>query len=106
MQIQPGTYCPLLKKDCIQQKCMWFIKVAGTNPQTGREIEEWGCAVGWLPVLLIENSGQQRSTGAAVETFRNEMVKANQKNTEVLMRTMLTAQEKEQRTAIGYNGDS
>ena len=32
----------------------------------------------WLPHLLIENSGQQRQTGAAVESFRNEMVKANE----------------------------
>jgi hypothetical protein len=30
-----------------------------------------------MPILMIENSQQQRSTGAAVESFRNEMVKAN-----------------------------
>lgn len=35
------------------------------------------CAIAWLPVLLIENSQQQRSTGAAVESFRNEMVRGN-----------------------------
>ena len=29
-------------------------------------------------VLLIENSQQQRQTGAAVESFRNEMVKSNE----------------------------
>ena len=31
----------------------------------------------WLPVLLIENAQQSRQTGAAVESFRNEMVEAN-----------------------------
>ena len=31
-----------------------------------------GCAVTWLPMLMIENSQQQRQTGAAVESFRNE----------------------------------
>ena len=46
--------------------------------------DDWGCAVGWLPVLLIENSQQQRSTGAAVESFRNEMVKANENSHKVL----------------------
>lgn len=28
-------------------------------------------------MLLIENSQQQRQTGAAIESFRNEMVKLN-----------------------------
>jgi len=31
-----------------------------------------------LPVLMIENSQMQRQTGAAVESFRNEVVSANQ----------------------------
>ena len=35
-------------------------------------------------MLAIENSNQQRSTSAAVESFRNEMVKANETNINVL----------------------
>ena len=31
------------------------------------------CAVKWIPMLLIENSQMQRQTGAAVESFRNEV---------------------------------
>jgi hypothetical protein len=31
-------------------------------------------------MLLIENSQQQRQTGAAVESFRNEMVDANNRS--------------------------
>jgi hypothetical protein len=38
-----------------------------------------------MPVLLIENSQQQRQTGAAVESFRNEMVKANEASNQVLI---------------------
>jgi len=38
-----------------------------------------------MPVLMIENSQQQRQTGAAVESFRNEMVKSNDLNTQVLL---------------------
>ena len=30
---------------------------------------------GMVPVLLIENAQQSRQTGAAVESFRNEVVK-------------------------------
>jgi hypothetical protein len=34
---------------------------------------------------MIENSQQQRQTGAAVESFRNEMVKANEVSQRVLL---------------------
>lgn len=57
----------------------------GTNPNTGQPVDEWGCAITWLPVLLVENSQQQRSTGAAVESFRNEMVQANQSSLQLLV---------------------
>ena len=87
MKIETGTYCPLIKKDCIQTKCSWFTQVRGTHPQTGQEVDEWGCAISWMPVLLIENSQQQRQTGAAVESFRNEMVKANEHSVQVLMQS-------------------
>ena len=56
-------------------ECSWFTEVRGTHPQTGEQIDEWGCAVTWMPVLLIDNTQQQRQTGAAVESFRNETVK-------------------------------
>lgn len=84
MEIKPGTFCPLIKKDCIQLKCAWFTQLRGTNPNTGKDVDEWGCAISWLPVLLVENSQQQRQTGAAVESFRNEMVKANASTVELL----------------------
>lgn len=85
MEIKPGNYCPLLKKDCIGLQCAWFTQVRGHNPNTGKEVDEWSCAMTWLPILLIENSQQQRSTGAAVESFRNEMVKANESSQQALL---------------------
>lgn len=87
MELKPSTYCPLVKKDCLQMGCSWFTQMRGVNPNTGKEVDEWGCAITWLPVLLIENSNQQRQTGAAVESFRNEMVKANEVSQQVLLAT-------------------
>lgn len=84
MELKPGTFCPLIKDDCMQLKCSWFTQLRGKNPQTGADVDEWGCAVTWLPMLMIENSQQQRQTGAAVESFRNEMVKANETTTQIL----------------------
>lgn len=88
MQLKPGDFCPLLKKDCVGIKCSWFTQVRGTNPNTGKEVDEWNCAITWLPVLLIENSQQQRQTGAAIESFRNEMVKANEVGQQILLETV------------------
>ena len=72
MKLEQGKFCPLIGEDCLGLKCSWFTQIRGTHPQTGEEIDEWGCAVNWIPTLLIENSQQQRQTGAAVESFRNE----------------------------------
>lgn len=86
MKIEPKNGCPLHNfQPCKALECAWFTQVRGHNPNTGKEVDEWACAIAWLPVLLIENSQQQRQTGAAVESFRNEMVKANNTNQQVLL---------------------
>ena len=67
------------------------MKIRGNNPNTGEEVDEYGCSMAWMPMLMIENSQQQRSTGAAVESFRNEMVKSNETSQHVLMATLQQA---------------
>jgi hypothetical protein len=74
MQIKNGTFCPLIKKDCVQLQCAWFTCLRGTNPNTGKEIDEWMCAVSALPMLQIEVAKEARQGAAATESFRNEMV--------------------------------
>lgn len=90
MQLENGNFCPLIKKDCIGLKCAWLTKIVGYDMNTGKEVDEYKCAIAWMPMLMIENSGQQRQTGAAVESFRNEMVKANQVSHHILMSTIST----------------
>lgn len=86
MQITAKSNCPLDGfKPCRQLECAWFMKVAGSNPNTGKEVEEWGCSMAWLPIMVLENSQMQRQTGAAVESFRNEMVKNNEVGQRVLL---------------------
>ena len=53
-----GQYCPLIKKNCIEGKCSWWMHVRGMDPQTAEDIDHWGCAVTWVPMLTIENSQQ------------------------------------------------
>lgn len=86
MKIEPKDNCPLDNfNPCRQLDCAWFIKIQGKNPQDGKDIEDWGCSMAWLPIMMIENSQMQRQTGAAVESFRNEMVKSNEVGQRVLL---------------------
>jgi hypothetical protein len=92
MKIEPKANCPLDNfNPCRQLECAWFLKIRGNNPNTGEDVDDWGCSMAWLPILMIENSQQQRQTGAAVESFRNEMVKANEQSQQVLLATAQVA---------------
>ena len=78
MKPQVKDNCPLNGfKKCKQFNCAWYIQIRGTHPQTGAEVDEYGCAMAMMPLLMIENSRQTNQAGAAIESFRNEMVKAN-----------------------------
>jgi hypothetical protein len=85
MKMKPGDYCPLIKKKCIELKCSWYTQVRGMNPNTGEEVDEWGCAISWIPMLQIETSQQARQAGAAVESFRNEVVRSNSQNQQLYL---------------------
>jgi hypothetical protein len=100
MQLKNGSYCPLIKKDCIGLQCAWFTRVQGYDTNTGNQVDEYQCAIAWMPMLLIENSGQQRQTGAAVESFRNEMVKSNETSQKVLLASLGFQDSKVQQEAI------
>lgn len=76
-QAAKGETCPLYRKDVskVCQACAWYIQVRGRNPNTGEDIDHWGCSMSFLPILAIENSQQQRQTASAIESFRNEVAK-------------------------------
>ena len=99
MQLKNGSFCPLIKKDCVELKCAWFTRIQGYDMNTGNHVDEYQCAVTLMPMLLVENSGQQRQTGAAVESFRNEMVKANEQSQKIL----LAAAKMQDQVLIGSN---
>lgn len=81
--------CPLMGGACIEDgairdnelvACRFWVIVHGKNPQTGETISNGDCAMAWQPVLMIENSKVNRETGAAIESFRNEVASANEQN--------------------------
>ena len=75
--------CPIMGDVCIEDgaivknefvACRFWTKVHGKHPQTGEQVDAADCAIVWLPMLLIENSKEQRTTAAEVEKLRNEVV--------------------------------
>lgn len=69
--------CPLHRKKMAEvcHKCPWWVHVRGRNPNTGEDVDEWNCAIAWGPMLAVNVAQQARETGAAVESFRNEVVR-------------------------------
>lgn len=90
-KIKPGNFCPLIKKDCVELKCAWYTQMRGTNPNTGEPVDEWGCAVAWMPFMAVEIAQKSNQTGAAVESFRNEVVKGNQENQQLYINALQRA---------------
>jgi|TARA_B100000035_G_scaffold245811_1_gene214483 hypothetical protein len=81
--------CPLDNfNPCRKFECGWFIQIRGKHPQTGEEVDEYGCAMALMPMLMIENSRQTSQAGSAIESFRNEMVKQNMTTMSALMKGM------------------
>lgn len=68
------TICPLLKKECIEHQCAWYMHIIGTDPQTGAQKDEWSCAVQLLPYMMVEVASKTRGVQASVESMRNEVV--------------------------------
>jgi len=78
VELKVKDNCPLNGfEPCKQLDCAWFVQMRGTDPNSGKEVDEYSCGIAWIPMLLVENAMQSRQSGAAIESFRNEMVKAN-----------------------------
>ena len=77
-KLEPGKFCPLIKRDCVGIKCSWYVQVRGTNPNSGNDVDEWACAVAWTPILLINTANETRVAGAETEALRKEIRTASE----------------------------
>ena len=77
----PNITCPYTghKKKCgkLYMNCPKWIHIIGMDKQTGAQVDEFGCADSFEHMLQIEAAQQMREAGAAIESFRNEMVEGN-----------------------------
>lgn len=73
------TFDPKHPESCIEHQCAFYTQIMGTHPQTGVQTAEWGCAIAWMPVLMIEAAQQARQAGASVDKLTNEVVREGER---------------------------
>jgi hypothetical protein len=82
-----GAKCEELKVEggkALLYRCPWYVQVSGIDVNTGQETGTWGCAIAWMPALMINTANESRKGVAATESFRNEMVKQGTQTQQVL----------------------
>jgi hypothetical protein len=85
-----GSRCPEMGgAPCMKRECVKYLQLRGTNPNTGEELDGWQCTAVWSVMLMIENTQQARQHGAAIESFRNEMVLANERSNAAISAAIL-----------------
>ncbi|SCY25941.1 hypothetical protein SAMN05216420_10422 [Nitrosospira sp. Nl5] len=73
-----GAKCEEIKTEDekpVIYRCPWYVQVRGVDVNTGQQIDNWGCAIAWMPTLMINTANESRKGAAATESFRNAMVK-------------------------------
>lgn len=89
MELKVTTSCPLGHKCEVAEnghinRCAWFVKLEGKNPQTGKDIDEWKCAMAWQPILAVEQSAQMRGVACSVQEAGNRSLEIQEKAIKVL----------------------
>lgn len=71
-----GPICPLHREPMsnVCHKCPWWTKLTMKDPQSEQILDDWRCAVAWMPILLIEGAQKTHQAGVAIESLRNELV--------------------------------
>ncbi len=72
-----GSKCESLKEDSegpYLEVCPWYTEIAGTNPQTGEQINKKQCAVAWMPLLSVQHAQATSGVNEAVCSLRDETI--------------------------------
>lgn len=57
-----------------KSQCRFWTHLAGKDPQSNKVVDQWDCAIAWMPVLLTENAQMSRHTTASVDKMVNTFV--------------------------------
>lgn len=56
-------------------QCRWWTHLYGKDPQSDKVIDQWDCAMAWLPVTSTEGAQMTRQMTATLDAHRDEMSK-------------------------------
>ena len=89
MSLEVEFFCPLGSEcesvsDNKIKRCAWYTKMVGLDPNTGKEVDDWACAMSWMPMLQVEMSSTNRGQTEALESFRNETVKGQKEFNQII----------------------
>ena len=92
MALEVEFFCPLGSTceeavDGVIKRCAWYTKMVGLDPNTGKEVDDWACAMAWMPMLQVEMSSTNRGQTQALESLRNETVKGQEEFNKLIVNT-------------------
>lgn len=110
--------CPLNGKLCLKgtredfprdaaggkTQCRWWIHLFGKDPQTEKTIDQFDCAVAWIPTTSIEGAQMTRQLNASLDAHRNEMGTNLGKVADVLKQGALAILSNQRLMLDGRNG--
>jgi hypothetical protein len=75
-------HCAWFEKNCRELvasgACGRWSSLRGMDPQTGQEIDRWGCTDDHIPTLLMSIGKLTLESGAATEQLRDAVIGARQ----------------------------
>lgn len=83
-----GARCEEVKTEDgkpVLYRCPWYVQIRGVDVNSGQQTDNWGCAIAWMPALMINTANESRKGVAATESFRNEMMKQGTQAQRVLV---------------------
>ena len=84
----PDYKCPMtaFKTRCKKHRddCPNYVHIRGKMPQSEEDIDMYDCALKWAPTLAIELSQRMNQMGATMDSFRNELVKAQDTHNQIM----------------------
>lgn len=60
----------------MEAKCKFWTHLLGKNPQSEAVVDRFGCAIEFLPILLVENAQMIRQTAASTDKVATQVQKS------------------------------
>ena len=70
-----GSKCEEVRDNQIY-RCAWYVKIAGKDPQSEKEVEEWGCGIYWNVFMQMQVHQSEIMTTASIDKVANEIAKS------------------------------